>query len=242
MMRISKLVIGIRPSNKMFRISSIAGNLIDNLLGMRGQKPIDNLYFTEVSRNLEQGSIGLKNEQETNILKIDMDNIIFTKDYYSIGKKLDIEKAIDEFRALWRTINTNLHVKEIRRIGMVAEHRLDADSNSASKTILEKYTNIETNNHPSKMLLRFEDRKPTKEGGIPDIKKSDFINIIRDYYDSTSDIDHPEDDKINANIDVQRYYSPLLTGNVIDEIVKLKKAFNEERKLLNDELKLKGLI
>ena len=91
-------------------------------------------------------------------------------------------------------------------------------------------------------MLKYEDRRLTKEGAIPDIKKSNFINVIRDYYDSELDVDHPEENCINSNIDVQQYYSPLFNGGVYEEVIKLRRIFEEEWKRLGEELKSKGLV
>jgi len=65
MIKIRKLSIGIQPSSKMFRVTSMAGTLIDNILDMRGGKIIHDEYFSEVSRNLNQGRISLKDEKGT---------------------------------------------------------------------------------------------------------------------------------------------------------------------------------
>lgn len=241
MIPISKFTIGIRPSSKIFRITSLAGSLIDSILELRGSKLIHDDYFSEVSRNQDHGGMSLKDESGTNTLGIDLDNIIFTKDHYDSEKKLNIETTLKEFHELWKVVNASLKIHDIRRIGLVAEHRFPTTKNNAGKLLLEKFTSLDSQNHPAKLALRYEDRRLTKEGAIPDIKKSNFINVIRDYYDSELDIDHPEDDNINANIDVQQYYSPLLNGSVFNEIIRLKKIFEEERSKLGKDLKSKDI-
>lgn len=241
MIQVSKFTIGIRPSSKMFRITSLSGSLIDSILELRGSKLIHDNYFSEVSRNQDSGGISLKDESGTNTLRIDLDNIIFTKDHYESEKKLNIETTLNEFHELWKVVNASLKIHDIRRIGLVAEHRFPTTKNNAGKLLLDKLTSLESHNHPAKLTLRYEDRRLTKEGAIPDIKKSNFINVIREYYDSELDIDHPEDDNVNVNIDVQQYYSPLLNGSIFQEIIKLKKVFDEERTKLGKDLKSKGI-
>jgi len=241
MIKINKISIGIRPSSRMFRVTSMAGVLIDNILDLRGGKIIHDEYFSEVFRNLDQGRISLKDEAGTSVLRIDLDNVIFTKDHYESEKKLNIDSVLNEFHELWKSVNGALKIKDIRRIGIVAEHRINLVKNSASKALLENYTSLGSSGHPAKLMLRYEDRRLTKEGAIPDIKKSNFINVIRDYYDSELDVDHPEDDCINSNIDVQQYYSPLFNGTVYEEVIKLRRIFEDEWKRLGEELKSKGL-
>jgi len=57
MIKISRISIGIRPSNKMFRVASLGGMLIDNILDLRGGKLIHNNFFSDVSKTLEKGSV-----------------------------------------------------------------------------------------------------------------------------------------------------------------------------------------
>ena len=51
MIKIRKFIIGIRPASKMFRISSLAGQIIDSILSERGTKFREGKYFTEISSN-----------------------------------------------------------------------------------------------------------------------------------------------------------------------------------------------
>lgn len=241
MIRISKFTIGIRPSSKMFRVTSLAGTLIDRILELRGGKTIHDDYFSAVSRNQEQGIISLMDNDGTRVLRVDLDNVVFTKDHYESDKRLNIDTALKEFHELWKVVNATLQIKDIRRIGLVSEHRISVAKNQASKLLLEKYTTLESQNHPAKVMVKYEDRRLTKGGAIPDAKKSNFINVIRNFYDSEVDADHPEDDCINVNIDVQQYYSPLFNGAVYEEINKVRKLFEEERQKLVAELKSKGI-
>lgn len=242
MIRISKFVVGIRPSQKMFRVSSLYGSLVDTILSLRGTKLFEDEYYTEVSRNVEQGTVQLRNEELGNILRIDQDNVVFTKDYYLNEKKHDINDALQEFRTIWKHLNDELHARNIRRIGIVAEHQIVAKDTKASETLLKALTTITTAGHPAKFILKIEDRRLPTKGGIPDIKKDDFINVIREFYDSDLDVDHAKTGSINVNIDVQRYYSPLFNGNVFDEVTVLQKLFMEEKARLEDDLKKRGLV
>lgn len=241
MLKISKFSIGVRTSSKMFRVTTLAGSLIDNILDLRGSKKISNEYFSEVSKNLEQGQLKLNSNLNGNSLLIDLDNIILTKDFYEESKKLDLKAAIEEFDELWTCINNTLKIKDVRRIGLVAEHRLEVDEGASTMQLLEKYTSQNSTSQASKFMLKYENHSLAKDGKIPDPEKSSFVNIIREYYDSELDANHPAKGHINTNIDVQQYYSPLLSSNIHTEILKLKKTFNDEWELLETELKSKGL-
>lgn len=241
MMRIKKFTLGIRPSQKMFRVSSLHGSLVDSVLGLRGTKPIGDEYYSEISRSAEPMTIQLRSEEQGNTLTVDLDNIVFSKDLYNSEKRFDIDEVLDEFRAVWKQVNEVLHVKDIRRIGVVIEHQLAVKENP-SAALLKKLTSITAGEHAAKFMLHFEERYRTSKGGIPDFKKDDFINVIRDYYDSERDADHPTDGHINANLDVQRYYSPLLTGNVFDEIVLFRQQLSKEQARFEQDLKQRGLL
>ena len=242
MIRISKFAIGIQPSQKMFRVSSLRGSLVDTVLSLRGTKPFDDEYYTEVSRNVEQGTVQLRNEELGNVLRIDQDRVVFTKDYYLSEKAHDINDAIQEFRTIWKHLNEELRARNIRQIGIAAEHQIPAKDAKASEALLGALTSITTVGHPAKFILKIEDRRFPTKGGIPDLKKDDFINVGRQFYDSDHDADHAKAGHINANIDVQRYYSPLFNGNVFDEVTVLQKLFLEEKNRLEDDLKKRGLV
>lgn len=240
-MRIKKITIGIQPSQKMFRVSSLHGSIVDSVLSLRGTKPITDEYYTEISRSTEQGSIRLKNDAEGNTLIVDLSNVVFVKDVYKSDKQLDIDDAFKEFRLIWKQVNDLLHVRDVRRIGVVGEHRIPVQ-NSSSATLLKSLTSISVASHPAKFILRFEERRLTTTGGIPDFKKDDFINVIRDYYDSEMDSDQPEEKHVNINLDVQRYYSPLFNGNIFDEAERVHQQFTKEKDKCETDLKQRGLL
>lgn len=241
-MRIKKFTVGIRPSQKMFRISSLQGSLVDSVLNMRGTKPIDDDYYTEisVSRGVEPPTLQIRNDVKGNLLIIEADNIVFTKDLYDSEKQFDEEEALKEFRAIWKQVNDVLHVKDIRRIGIVVEQQFATDKPSFE--LIKKLTSLTTGEHVAKFLLRFEERFRTEKGGIPDPKTDDFINVISDYYDSERDIDHPKEGHINVNIDVQRYFAPLFNGNVFDEITVFRNRVSKEQSRFEQDLKQRGLL
>lgn len=242
MMRINKFSIGIRPVSKIFRMTSLSGLIIDKILSEReSNKHLDEKYYTQIARNNETGNYKLYNEELGNELNLDLDNVVFIKDYYKSAKTFSLNKVLTEFKQIWTIVNDILKLKDIRRIGMVAEHQIDIDEANVNKKLIESLTTFNKTTHPAKFLLRFENRYPTKEGIAPDIKKSDFVNVIQDIYDSEFGTENPQKGSFNANIDIQRYYSPLLKANVVEEVKKLNKTFIKETKKFESFLREKGL-
>lgn len=243
MIRINRFFIGIRPASKMFRMTSLSGLIIDTILSERGSnKQLDEKYYTQIARNNETGNYQLYNEELGNALKLDLDNVIFIKDYYKITKSFSFDKVLTEFKQIWTIVNDILKLKDIRRIGMVAEHQIVTGEANVNKQLIKSLTTFNKTTHPAKFLLRVENRYPTKEGIAPDIKKDDFVNVIHDIYDSERDTENPREGSFNANIDIQRYYSPLLKANVVEEVKKLNKTFMKETKKFESFLREKGLI
>jgi hypothetical protein len=164
----------------------------------------------------------LSNKALGNILTIDRDNVTITKDLYDTDTNFHFDNILSEFRTIWKTLNAILEVRDIRRIGVVAEHQEPiAGSENPSKILASAYTKLSPQGHPAKLLLRFEDRQPLPGGQLPDFDKNDFINTIIEIYDSEVDVDHPKERSINFNVDAQHYYAPVFNGNVPDEVLKL---------------------
>lgn len=225
MAMIQKATVGILFSERMFRLSSLSGVLTDDLLALRG-KIIDSDSFETIGRDPHNFNLRLYNEDAGVFLNITLESIVFTRDLYNSADHFDFDTFLDEFQAIWRAFDTRLKVPGIRRIGFVTEQRFQAGSNS-NQLLVDRLTTLKFTGFPAKFHLSFEDRKNVGIGGLPDPTKDDFINVIRTYYDSLLDVEHPEADSINANLDVQRYYSPFFKGNPFDEIRKLKNEYDK---------------
>lgn len=184
----------------------------------------------------------LRNDEQGKFLSVDMDQFVFTKDYYETERSFDLEKSISEFRSIWKSANEVLKMKDIRRIGIVAEHQVSVTQGTSGKTLIAAFTKIRPLGHPAKVQLRYEDRALTREGAIPNINTNAFFNVIYDIYDSELDVNHPLVDHINANIDFQKYYSPLFNGNVSDEVKVLKTEFLKKRNSFEADLKERGIV
>jgi len=241
MQKIQKLTIGIRPATKIFRLPSLVGLIIDSILDERGSHTLEKEYFTNVHTNYEQSFFVMRNAELGNYLNMGENNISLTKDVYETDKIFNLKKFIQEFSVIWDIVNGYLKLHDIRRIGMVAEHRFLIEKTNPNKVLIEAITSFESPKFPAKFLFRYEERRPTIESIAPDIKKDDFINIIYDYYDSERDADHPAPGALNCNLDVQRYYSPLVSSNVLDETKKLEKIFLNEKKVFDAFLIERGI-
>lgn len=241
-MEIKKLIIGIRTASKMFRIQSVGGVILDNVLSLRGKNGLVDEYFKEISISTDRFQYVLKNETLGNTLHMDTDGIVFTKDYYDKDAKVNMDKFISEFTVIWETINNGLKIEDIRRIGIACEHQISTKDNPNAKHMVETFTKFSQPKHQGKFILRFEERKETSEGFAPDIHKSDFLNILYDYYDGESDIEHSKKNTLNANLDVQRYFAPLLKKGCADEVTKLKRIFDAEHTKMKDKLKGMGVL
>lgn len=236
---VRKLSIGVMPFAKMFRIAGLGGAAADAVLTLRSKHLPDD-YYTEVGVNTERTAFRLNDQDQSNVLQLTPENIVFTKDYYESDKQFDFSKILDEFRAVWGALNGILGIQDIRRIGIVAEYRLSCGTQHPSAWLREKLTTLKSPLFTDKFRLRYEERELASDGKVPDPKRGDFINYIYDYYDSSIDGQHPEEGYVNASLDVQRYYAPLLTGNVGDEVLKLHKRFDAAERRFDEHLKVLG--
>lgn len=226
MNHIKKATVGIVLSERIFRLSTQAGALTDDLLALRGKK-IDLDSFESVLWEPRSNTLRLFNDEAGIYLLANLEGITFTYDLYNLEEAtFQFDDFIAKFQSIWDVFNARIKASAIRRIGFVTEQRFEAGKNS-SKLLVEKLTTIQSDGFPAKFNLSFEDRKNVGVGGLPDPTKDDFINIIRSYYDSLLDKEHPEDDCINANLDVQRYYNPALKGSPFDGIKKLKIEYDK---------------
>jgi hypothetical protein len=239
MMKVQKATVGIRFSERIFRISTLSGNLIDDVFSLR-RGPLTNDHFAAVGRDRQGNGFTMSNEEYGNYLTVDIENVTYTQDLYDSDRDFDFEKFFHEFGAIWAALDSQLQAPHIRRIGYVCEHRIE-DAN-ASQSLLKALTpHGNGQGYPAKFNLSFEVRKNTGHGGLPDPIKDDFLNLIYGYYDSSLDTSHAQDGAFNANLDVQRYYSPALKDKVLDEFRKVKGEYDKAAKQFFADLRKQGL-
>lgn len=241
-MKTDKFVVGVRTASKMFRIQSVGGVLLDNILALRSKGGLDEEYYAEVSISSDRFQYSLKNEKLGNILHLNTDGVVFTKDCYDNDVKVNSQKLLSEYSLIWEVINNALKIEDIRRIGIASEHQISAKDNKSCKHMVDTFTKFKQPAHQGRFHLRFEDRRMTKEGLAPDINKSDFLNVLYDYYDGESDAEHPNKNTLNANLDVQRYFSPLLKKGCFEEASKLLKIYESEKNNMQNMLKSMGVL
>lgn len=241
MSKIQKLSIGVQPFSKMFRVHGLAGAATDAILALRG-KELPDSFFDEVGVNAERTAYRLTGLDQVNALRITETDIVFSKDHYESDVPFNMRKTLDEFRILWNAANSVLSVADIRRIGIVAEYRMSVPHKHPSVWLRNKLTSLPSENVTDKFSLRFEERKFAADGIAPDPKKSDFINTIYSYYDSSTDDSHASPGFINVNLDVQRYFAPMLKGGVPDELTKLLKHFEAAEARLAESLSKMGAV
>ncbi|PUB83982.1 MAG: hypothetical protein DBP02_10125 [gamma proteobacterium symbiont of Ctena orbiculata] len=239
MVHMHKFIIGIRPSTKMFRIQSIGGQVVDAVLDLRGSSVIPDDFYTKVSNNTDGMRYQIHSEDFSNVLMIDRENIVFIKDTFSSGEEIDVSKSLREFTEIWKALDLVTRVRGIRRIGIAAEHLLEYENPSAE--LIRNLTKIEPPPHTGKFYLKYEDRRPTRESISPDIEKDDYINVIISAYDSILDVDHKEPGTANVNIDVQRYFQPLLNKLSYNDFEKILKHFSREREGMFQKLAALGI-
>lgn len=239
---VKKATVGIRPLKKMFRLSSLSGSIVDDVLDLRGNGLEDD-YFTDVATTIRPSTgaqltgVQISNEKKGNFLRLTSDDIAFTKSFYAITKKFDFEEFLKEFRIIWAVVDAHLGVKNIRRVGFVTEHRYGRSE--PSKSLSSSLTKMAHDGYVDKFALSFEDRL-LAGGKRPNDEKDAFTNVICNAYDASLDAEFSEEGAININIDVQKYFAPALSGKVPDEVLKLhnkeyqaysKRYFDQFRKL-----------
>jgi len=240
MPKIRKLVIGVRPAKKIFRLTSQVGLVLDRIVDAVGDTFPDD-YVKLVQKTPDEHHASLISEDGSTALTLNLENILLAKDYYDSHNHCDINKILSEFNSVWSIINSILKLRDIRRIGIYAEYRFQPGKDNASAELLSLFTNLNRDGVLAKANLSFECRHLAKKEEKLDIKKSDFINIIENYYDSELDTEHSAKGVINANIDVQRYFSPLLNSGVESELAKLSREFDKASGDFFDRLKKLGL-
>lgn len=232
-MQIHKFIIGIRFNENMFRLASLGGCLVDEVLRLRSKETkIGEKFFTKVSsaNNRDELFASFLDDDGINNLTVFKDQVVFKKKSKDAKSSVNIEKAIEEFELFWKTIDNVLSVPDTRRIGFVAEHRVnEKKSGSGTVEMIDKLTKFSKPEFGGHFRLTFEDRRIAADGSMPDPKTSDFINVIKSIYTSEQDLEDKEEGKLNYNIDVQRYFNPAIK-NPTKEFRGIKGTFEKERK------------
>ncbi|MBC8735620.1 hypothetical protein F6X40_01910 [Paraburkholderia sp. UCT31] len=237
---VKKLTLGFRPGNRAFRVESMRGLLIDTLMDARGSA-LPETFYTLIADPSPAGVVSLMDQEQGNILYVDRDNVVITRDVYKKQNgNIDLEAAFGDFKRVWGVIQGVLKLDNIRRIGIVAEHRYKA-SGDGSSDLISKITRLPVHDYPANFTLQFESRTHSGKGKL-DAAKGAFTNCIYQIYDSAIDATAPAEGFINSNFDYQTYYSPLInTKNVTEEMERHFFAFKRELVKFNSEMDGLGL-
>lgn len=241
-MKLHRFVIGIQFNRNMFRLSSLGGLAIDEVLKCCDtEKKLGQRFFTQISTPMTkdgQYNISFINDNKQNDLLILTDQIIFKKTATQKNQSVSVESVIEEFKLLWKSANKILNFPETRRIGLVGEYRIkEKKPGSAGVQLIDALTKFQSAGSSNRFHLTFENRSLAKHGGIADKDTDDFWNEIQTYYISNMD-ETPENESINANIDIQKYYVPAKIDpikeikTVQDRYISRKNAFKENMKNL----------
>ncbi|MEJ1381342.1 MAG: hypothetical protein RPT95_10310 [Candidatus Sedimenticola sp. (ex Thyasira tokunagai)] len=237
-MQYYRFIIGIQLNKKMFRLSSSSGLLVDEILNLRDtEKKIGEDYFTQIgiSNNPDDLYVSFSNEDKSNTLLIKSDQIVFKKTAIDNVAAVVSDKAHQEFEILWKKADGILSFPAVRRIGMVGELRIDeSGKNSAANELVKRLVKINPPEHSGRFQLTYENKRLKNDGSVPDKETDDYWNTIYTYYLSEHD-ETPVSGKINANIDVQKYYNPA-KSNPLAELKKVKSQFAKEKSAFKTSL------
>lgn len=240
MLQIKKLTIGVQPSDKMFRVQSSWGEVVDAINSSRARKPLSPDYFSGVSVSPRKDQFALKNEELGNLFALSAESVVFQKSTYGKSVGVNVDKFMDEFIFIWALVQKRLSITGIRRVGIVAEHRVSG-LQDPSGFLAERLVRFKTGPRSAKFNLSFEVRSGV--GGRPFAEgDAAFLNKIHTMYDSSLDSEAPEDGAVNFNLDVQRYYAPLIERGEVDEFKILRRTFEGAWREYQSELKDLGLV
>ena len=127
-MQYHRFVIGVLLNKRMFRIASSGGYLVDEILSLTNDNSLfSSDYFTMVgmSNNSEELHVSFADEGKYNSLTVKSDQIIFKKTAHDEHSSVNTNKAYLEFESLWKKIDHVLKLPAARRIGIVAEIRIE---------------------------------------------------------------------------------------------------------------------
>jgi hypothetical protein len=243
-MKLNKIVIGTLFNKKAFKLSSLGGIVIDEILSLREtNKKLSNEFLTKFTSSNDANNLYVKfiDDKGINTLTIQSDQFIFSKAASSDEATVNFDKVIEEFEILWKAANKILSFPDTRRVGVVGEFHINATNDtSASNQLISSILKWSPPEHSGSFLLEFEDRELHSDGSIPDKKTSDYWNSIYTFYPSERDRDIPQKGKINANLDLQKYYNPA-KSDPIRELQSIKKKFATKKSDFKDKVKELGL-
>lgn len=242
-MILHKVVVGVLFNKKAFKVSSVGGALVDELISLsevvsvKGGVP----FFGQIATNTDNSncSYTLIDNVNSNTLEINTSSCVFTRSSSGVESSLNLEKVCDEFLQFYKVIEKSLSKPAIRRIGIVGEfYTIDTGGNKAVN-LLGGLTKLGVEGDSHRFTLTFNDRDKFTDGF--DIDTADYWNCIYSFYNTELDSVRPVKSGFASNIDVQKYYNPA-RSDVSREIKLVVSRFKERRKGLKAKLIELGLL
>jgi hypothetical protein len=243
-MKLYRSTIGIQFNRKMFRLPSVGGLVVDQLLnGIEEESTLGVGFFTQISYpNTREGeySISLIDDKKNNSLSIFPNQFVFKKTDTIDGAAVNIEKTISEFKVLWKLVNQIIKFPETRRIGMVGEFvREEKSKDKGALELLSALTKLDAPESSKKFHLTYESRDLNSDGNVADIESDDFINTIYTFYLGGMD-ETPLPSSTFMNVDVQKYYNPA-KKDAIRELNSMKSLFSKKENEFKESMRTLGL-
>lgn len=240
-MYLHRFIVGIKCDKRSFKLPSVGGALIDEIFSyIDDEKILGHNYFTKVMTAQNTGDIAaynicLTNENESSSLQLFSDQVIFKRTSNSDKASISLNNSLDEFKKLWSKVNGKMQYIATRRIGLVGEYRIEPNPKShPGIQLVDSLTKLPIPEQCNQFRLRFD----SKDSGVDDLK-DDYWNEIFTFYTSNRD-KTPEGSWINASIDVQKYYNPLIKMS-LKELMNVKEKYLESKNSFKKNLVELGL-
>lgn len=242
-MQLKKVVIGVSFTRKSFKLSSLGGILIDEILALREtNRKLDNEFLTRFSSSNDTSNLHLKfiDDKGINSLIIQPDSFTFYKSAANEKAVVNIDKVIDEFSILWKVATKVLDYKDIRRVGLVGEFHIEPENeHSASNELVQALTRIDKPDFSGRFHLQYEDRDLQTTASLSDLSTADYWNTIYTYTPTDLTL-HGVEGKICSTLDVQKYYNPA-KSDPIRELKLIKSKFDSKKADLKKRNRQLGL-
>lgn len=122
MSSIQKFTIGISPDVKMYRVANVGGQIVDRILALR-LKELDESFFTEVLQQVDHNGFVITGKDKGHSLIFNEQNIDFTYDLFEQESVFNFDSYMRNFKFIFEAINALLQIRNIRRVGIVAEYK-----------------------------------------------------------------------------------------------------------------------
>lgn len=239
--KLKKILVGIRFQQRLFKVFSIGGEIVDSLLDTRGDKGVDDDYFEQISISKEKDAYEVFSIEKGNSCKITLESIIMTK--RAVGDDpIDIDKLRKDVNLFYEKIREILRIREINRIGIIFEFETEVNaSKNVNKFLYDNFLNYTHEGIPSNFTLKTAFKTPTEEGWANPKDVKDYYNAIVQFGVKYGEDRNPIEDLLFISLDVQRYFYPpkkAKNGNLIN------KHFDYSERHLSrfiDGMKEKGL-